>query len=64
MMTVKLYDPAPQVSYVVYTKKKRELLAASGNVTEIKKYCDKLKIDYSKCKGTTVLGCHFLERVQ
>lgn len=63
MMTVKIYDPAPQVSYVVYTKNKRELLSASGNISAIKEYCDRTKISYDKCVNTTTLGCHFLERV-
>lgn len=60
----KIYDPAPQVSYIIYTKNKRKLYSASGDISSIKRYCDENKIDYSKCKDTTVLGCHYLERVK
>lgn len=59
---VKIYDPAPQVSYIIYTKNKRKLYSASGNISSIKRYCDKAGIDYSKCKDVTVSGCHYLER--
>lgn len=63
-MMTKIYDPAPQVSYIIYTKNKRKLYSASGNISSIKRYCDENKIDYSKCNDTTVLGCHYLERVK
>ena len=63
-MMTKIYDPAPQVSFIIYTKNKRRLYSASGDISSIKRYCDENKINYDKCKDTTVLGCHYLERVQ
>lgn len=59
----KIYDPTPFVAYVVYTSKKgkKTLYSGCGRISAIKEYCDRNKIDYSKCTDSAVDGCHYLE---
>lgn len=60
----KLYDPALNIAYIIYfynKKGKKILNNACGNIDAIKEYCDKQKIDYSKCKENAVDGIHYLD---
>ena len=64
---IKVYEPAPRVSYIIYFSNKKgrtQLYSACGNIDMIKEYCDKHKIDYSKCKDNTVEGCHYFEEIK
>lgn len=63
-MQVKIYDPTMGVAYVIYNinkKRKKSLYSSAGRISAIKEYCDKNKIDYSKCKENTVDGCKYFE---
>lgn len=60
----KIYDPIKRVAFIIYyfsNKNRKRLYSASGNIDDIKDFCDRNKIDYSKCKESTVCGVHYFE---
>lgn len=61
---IKVYEPASRISYIIYFSNKKgikQLYSACGDIDSIKEYCDKWKINYSKCKDSTVDGVKYLE---
>lgn len=63
-MQEKIYNPTARVVYVIFTtnkKGKKNLYSACGNIDNIKEYCNRNGIDYSKCNINPIAGIHYLE---